>query len=494
MPPLGLFQSKSGPRTALLNLSGVGAGYFYLKNWLFFGINVVVTLALLVTAAVLGAADNLLVWVPTLLGWVLVTVVHGLFAGRAHDRRLMARGEQPSARPLPMILAACLVLAMAVSLVGVWQTGEWRLRVADAAHERGECGDAIDGYNAVESGFQLSMSPSLMSRARDGVEACELLRRAQSDVDNEAYDHALESYSEYFAHRASRWEDTDGSVAEVHLDYATQLATEADELYNGEVTDEVEETFRQAQETYTFVAEDFADTPAANEVPEALVDLYSLATGDYAGENWCGAIAQIGMFDELSWESAPEIADRIEEERPNAALNCGWDEVDAENYDGAEDQVAFLTADYPDHEADDVEDLERHIGAGRLDQEMDLLSVFGSSSIDDMTPVSTGGGDKVTIEFTNHSPDDIRFLFVGPDAVHGEEGAAGCDGCEIYSSPPSAETCFGEGEVLKVELNPGEYRIMVTSTESGFGSQPLHGTKNLKAGESYESCYYQVEN
>lgn len=490
LPPLGLFQSKSGLRAALLNLSGVGAGYFYLRNRLFFGINVGVTIALLVTAAILGAADDLLVWVPSLLVWVLITVVHGLFAGRAHDRRLLARGEQPSAKPMPMILAACLVLVMIVSLVGVWQAGEWRLRVADAAHARGDCDTAIDGYNMVESGFQLSMSPGLMDRARSGVEACELLRRAQSDVENEAYDHALESYGEYFAHEHSRWEDTDGSVAEVHLDYASQLATEADELYSGEVTEEVEETFRQAQETYTFVAEDFSDTPAAAEVPTALGDLYDLATADYAAENWCGAFDQIGMFDDLTWDSAPEIADRIEEERPDAALKCGWDQVDTGDFDGAEETAEYLEATYPDHEADEVEDLVRHAGAGRVEAEMDRAVLLGESEIE-TAPWETGGGDKVSIQYVNHTDEEMVFLYVGPDAVHGEVVIEPCADCDS-SSPPTDASCLNDANAMDLKLDPGEYRILINATNDFF-TRPLHNTINMKAGETYADCFYREQ-
>ncbi|WP_017543091.1 tetratricopeptide repeat protein [Nocardiopsis prasina] len=493
LPPLGLFKSKAGLRAALLNLSGVGAGYFYLRSWVFFGINLAVTLGLLVTAAVMGAADNLLTWAPALLTWVLVTVVHGLFAGRKHDRRLMARGEQPTAGSRPVVLAACLVVVMALSLIGVWQTGEWRLRVADTAHAEGDCDTAIDVYGQVEGGFQLSMSPSLMNRARAGGEACEILRRAQSDVANEAYDHALESYTDYFAHAGSRWEDTDGSIAEIHFDYAAQLAADADQTYTGTVTDEVREAFRQAQETYAFIAEDFSDTPSAAQVPDALVELYDVATGDYQSENWCSAFDQIEMFDDLSWDAAPDIAERIEEERPDAALNCGWAQVDSGDLDDADETVEYLEASYPDYETDDVEKLTKHIGAGRIEQKMDLQTIFGESSIEDMSPYETGGGDKVVIEFTNNSPEEMHFMYVGPDAVHGEEFTDPCEGCEVYSSPPTGNSCFDDGEVMRIELDPGEYRLMITSTESGFG-KPLHGTKNLKAGETYKSCYYKMEN
>ncbi|MBE1460296.1 hypothetical protein H4W79_004510 [Nocardiopsis terrae] len=490
LPPLGLFKSKSGLRAALMNLSGVGAGYFYLRSWVFFGINLAVTLGLLVAAAIMGAADDLLIWAPAILVWILITAVHGLFAGRAHDRRLLARGEQPPAKPVTLVLAACLALVMAVSLLGVWQTGEWRLRVADAAHARGDCDTAIDVYGQVESGFQLSMSPSLMDRARSGSEACQILSRAQSDVDNEAFDHALESYSDYFAHEASRWEDTDGSIADIHLDYASQLAADADELYSGEVTEEVRETFRQAQETYAFVAEDFSDTPAAAEVPAALNDLYDLATGDYSAESWCSASDQIGMFDDLSWDAAPEIADRIEEERPDAALKCGWAQVDAGDFDDAEARADFLTAEYPDHEADEVEDLVRHVGAGRIEEEMDTAVLLGESDLD-AAAYSTGGGDKVSVEYVNYTDEEMRFLYVGPDAVHGEVIIEPCEDCDV-SSPPTDTSCMSDPNAMDLTLDPGKYRIVIGSTENLF-DRPLHGDVDMKAGETYADCFYRGE-
>ncbi|WP_017578764.1 DUF1109 domain-containing protein [Nocardiopsis valliformis] len=532
LPPLGLFKSKVGRRVALLNLSGVGAGFFHLRSWVFFGINLAVTIGLLVTAAIMGAADNLLTWAPALLAWVLLTVVIGLFAGRQHERRLLVRGEQPAVKGKPVVLAACLVVVMILSLVGVWQTGEWRLRVADAAHARGDCDTAIDVYGQVESGFQLSMSPSLMNKARAGSEACQMLARAQRDVKSENYDHAIESYSKYFAHDASRWEDTDGSVAQVNFDYAAQLAAEAEELF-AEAEDLFEElggsfdeymfewvpadpdeqeqqqvnqdeakaafdeamvAYEGALAAYEFVAEEFSDAPLDADMPTALVDFYNEATADYADENWCVASFKIGFFadEDFSWDAAPELGERIEEEHPDSILNCGWAHLDAGDVEDAEQTVEYLEASYPDHEADDVEDLTKHIGAGYIEQEMDRQTLFGETELD-LSPFSTGNGDKVTLKFTNNSPGEMHFMYVGPDAVHGEEFVDACEDCEVYSSPPTGNSCFDDGDVMEIKLDPGKYRLMVTFTDSLFG-QPITGNVDLKAGETYENCYFRVEN
>ncbi|MES0834612.1 DUF1109 domain-containing protein [Nocardiopsis tropica] len=493
-PRMPVLSSPSAVRASLLNASGLGAGYAYLRQWPFFAAAVAVTAGLLVTAAVLGAADNLLVWAPVLLAWFAAAAVHGLFAGRSRDERALTRGEQPARNRAALLTAGGLVLVMAASVAGVWQAGEWRLRVADAAHARGECGpsEAVAAYGSVEDLFQLSFSPSLMSRARAGAEACALLERAQGDVASGDFGQALDSYSAYFAHGSSRWEDADGEIADIHFSYAADLAATAEEGFDGEVTEEYRESMRQAHEVYSVIPVDYAGTEAAGDVPAALAELYGTGTAEYAAENWCAAFDQIDLFNDLSWEGAPEIADRLAEERPDAAFNCGWEHVEEGRFDPAETMVALLGDEYPDHEADEVERMVVHIGAGRVEAEMDTLTTIGEV---DFAPEPTGGsGNGMTVlEITNNTPYEMRFLYVGPDRVHDEVVTEACEECETYSSPPTGNSCFDNGEVMRLELEPGEYRVLLTSNEGFFGAAPLHGTVDFGAGDLYESCYFITE-
>ncbi len=492
-PPrrLGLFSSPTALHTAALNATGTGAGYLRIKRWPFFAAALAVTLVLLVAAAVLGAADNPLLWTPVLLVWFLAAAVHGLFAGRAHDERILAQGGTPPRSALPYLTAGGLAVALVVSLTGVWQLGEWRLRVADAAHARGDCGpsEAVAAYESVEDFFQLSFSSSLMDRARAGTAACGLLERAQGDVDAEDYEQALDSYATYFEHPAARWQDTDGEVADIHFSYAADLLENADAAFGGEVTPEYTEDVRRAHEVFAIIPVDYEGTEAAGRVPEALVDLYETGT-NRLGSQWCVGLDQIDLLADLDWAAAPDIPDRIAQERPEAALECGWESVESQEFDRADAMVEILEAEYADYEADDVEKMVTHIGAGRIEQEMDLLTVVGDTSLD-TTPTGGSGNDKFVFEIVNHSPYELRFLYVGPDKVHGEVTAAPCDDCDSYppDSPPSYDSCFGEGETLKVELDPGEYRIVVANSDSLF-TRPMHGTVKLGGGDLSESCYY----
>ncbi|WP_150238246.1 phage holin family protein [Nocardiopsis quinghaiensis] len=490
---LGLFSSPSGLRAALLNASGTGAGYVYLRQWPFFAGALIITVGLLVTAAIMGAADNVLLWAAVFAAWFVVAAVLGLFAGRSRDERVLNRGEQPSKGATPLLVAAGLVVVLLVSLTGVWQAGEWRLRVADAAHARGECGgsEAVAAYGSVENLFQLSFSPSLMQRARAGAEACALLERAQVEVSAEEYEQALNSYGSYFAHPASRWEDTDGEVADIHLSYAANLVSVAEEGFNGEVTEDYRESMRRAHEVYSVIPVDYEGTEAAGNVPTALSELYETGTSQYAAENWCAGFDQVEMFSDLVWDTVPEVAERIVSERPDAALKCGWEHVGEGRFAPAEDMVDLLEEEYPDHEADDVEKMVVHIGAGRIESEMDTLTAIGEV---DFAPAPTGGSgnDKAVLEITNNSPYEMRFLYVGPDKVHEEILTPACEDCEAYSSPPTGNSCFDKGEVMKVEFEPGEYRVLLTSNDSLFAA-PLHGNVDFGAGDKYESCYYITE-
>ncbi|NYH53271.1 hypothetical protein HNR06_002860 [Nocardiopsis arvandica] len=490
---LGLFSSPSAVRASLLNASGMGAGYFYLRQWPFFAAALIITVGLLVTAAVIGAADNVLLWVAVFAAWFVAAAVHGLFAGRSRDEHVLNRGEQPGRGVMPLLVAGGLVVALLASLTGVWQAGEWRLRVADAAHARGECGEteAVDAYGSVEDLFQLSFSPSLMERARSGAEACALLEQAQADVAAEEYEQALSSYGSYFEHPASRWEDTDGEVAGIHLSYAANLVSTAEEDFGGEVTEDYRANMRKAHEIYSVIPVDYEGTEAAGSVPDALTELYETGTSQYAAENWCAGFDQIEMFSDLAWDTVPEVAERMAAERPNAALKCGWEHVEEGGFAPAEEMVDLLKAEYPDHEAEDVEKMVVHIGAGRIESEMDTMTAIGEVEFSP-TPTGSSGNDKTVLEITNNSPYEMRFLYVGPGKVHDEILTPACEDCEAYSSPPTGNSCFEKGEVMKLELKPGEYRVLLTSNDSLFAA-PLHGNVDFKAGDKHESCYYVTE-
>ncbi|GHD27892.1 hypothetical protein GCM10007147_27350 [Nocardiopsis kunsanensis] len=473
-PELGLFSSPSARRAGLLNLSGVGAGYAHLKQWPFFAAALIITTGLLITAGIMGAADSLLVWAPIFLVWILTAVVHGLFAGRARDRRALTRGEPLPRTRGPLLTAAGLVVAVTAALLGVWQTGEWQLRSADALHGEGRCSEAAEAYERIENGFQLSFSPSLMDRAREGTDACARLERAQQGVDDGEFEQALDDYAAYFEMPRSVWKDSDGEIARIHLDFAQNLAEDGD--YEG------------AQEVYSIIPQDYEGTAAAEEAPGALMDLYRDGTSSYGGDDECTAFEEIDVFAGLDWEAAPSVANAIGNEHPDAALGCGWYSLDAGDPDTADDMHTVLAEDYPDHQPDDVENLEQQVGAGFVEQEMDVLVAVGEETLE-LQRTGEGGGDKTTLSFGNDSPYEMKLLYVGPDGEHGEVTAEACEDCEVYDDLPTGD-CPSGIDTLEAEIEPGEYRVVI-----GFPGQGgvLHGESvEFGAGETYEDCFFLV--
>ncbi|MBE2997820.1 DUF1109 domain-containing protein [Nocardiopsis sp. HNM0947] len=473
-PQLGLFSSPSACRTALLNASGLGAGYAYLKQWPFFVAALIITVGLLITAGIMGAADSLLIWVPIFLAWLTASAVHGLVVGRDRDRRALIRGEPLQRTRGPLMLAVGLVLAVTASLTGVWQTGEWQLRSADDLHREGRCTDAVESYERIENGFQISFSSSLMDRAREGAEACAQLQRAEEGIEAGAFEEGLDDYASYFEMPRSVWEDTDGEIADIHLDYAENLAENED--YEG------------AQEIYAIIPQDYEGTDAADAAPGALMELYRDGTSSYGTADECMAFEEIDLFAGLDWDAAPSVETAIDSERPDAALGCGWYSLEAGDPDTADDMHTVLAEEYPDHRTDDVEDLEQHVGAGYVEQEMDELIAVGEETLE-LEVTDEGGGDNATLAFGNDSPHEMKLLYVGADGVHGEVTADACEDCEVYDEPPEGD-CTSGIDTLEAELKPGEYRIVV-----GFPGEGgvLHGeAMEFEAGESYEDCFFLV--
>ncbi|WP_159944131.1 MULTISPECIES: hypothetical protein [unclassified Nocardiopsis] len=329
---------------------------------------------------------------------------------------------------MPFALAAVLVVALVVSVTGVWQAGEWRLRTADAAHARGECAPdgAAAAYESARSLSRLSLSSSLTERALSGAEACALLESARAGAVAGEYGQALDSYGAYSAHPASRWEGTDGELAA----------------------------------------------------------LYEAGTGGYADERWCAGFDQIEVFAHADWEAVPEVAERIAAEHPDAAFRCARESLDEGDLGTAEDVIDLLESEYPDHETDEVGRMAARVGAERLGQRMDAIASFGEEELT-MPPTRSSGAGGSVLEISNGVPYPMRLFYVGPDAVHGEITAPACEGCGTYDTWEQDVPC--SGPVLRAELEPGEYRLLLTW--DGDTGHPWHGTADIAVGGLHEACF-----
>src|SRR6266542_71634 len=72
---------------ALLNLSGLGAGYLYLHRWVRWVVHAAVMAALLVGAYTSEGHENPALWAGAIVGWVLVGVADVALAARRARRR-----------------------------------------------------------------------------------------------------------------------------------------------------------------------------------------------------------------------------------------------------------------------------------------------------------------------------------------------------------------------------------------------------------------------
>ena len=85
----------------------------------------------------------------------------------------------------------------------------------------------------------------------------------------------------------------------------------------------------------------------------------------------------------------------------------------------------------------------------------------------------------------NATPFDLQLAVNGPTATIGT--AAACDTCKVFSSRSSAR-CTLKGPRITLTLPAGKYAVDIRYPDQG--DTPSIGTWSLRAGSSYEGCFY----
>ncbi|MDH7498645.1 MAG: hypothetical protein QHH05_09425, partial [Syntrophomonadaceae bacterium] len=196
----GAFFSPSPPAApfplaaALLNLTGLGLGYLYLRRWIRWAIHLAFTVILLVVAYLMNPAGLPWLWLGIGGAWLVWMVVDGWLQG-ARLRR--AAPERPAGRWwLPTVIG---IVAVALVAGGVWCYlffGQREFDAGMAAYRSGDCRQAIHTMNWVTSFYELTLSPNVATADRTIVE-CSLLVYAENQWQDAAYDEAAAGYETY---------------------------------------------------------------------------------------------------------------------------------------------------------------------------------------------------------------------------------------------------------------------------------------------------------
>ncbi len=497
---------RRGWTAVLLNGTGWGLGFVYLRLW---GKAVrywVATVLLVVFANILNASGTPVVWLVVYALWLL----GAMFSGWRHG----IRGETATVRaPAYAPVAGAVVLALvATGLVFYRAVPAGELDSAETAHAGGDCAEASDHYErASASQYEFTLSPAL-AEARDGLAACELLLGAEQAAEQDDYAAALLGYEHYLNRfdGAPPFADAASRVPVLRLEAADAVAERAAENDAWEGDD----GYLAAIEGYFQLRADYPDSPEAGQVEERVRGIYDIRTAPLADQRYCEVTDALGQFaglaDEFDEPEAHDLSDRANDALPEAhygcasayedndkpclaapefeaaaaapaasermadragsalrdtLYDCGQARYQAGSYVEARDSLQQLLDDYPDDaRAGDAEDLLIAIDIAEISEDSD------TGELPDPDQAGSGAAGVATVEIENGSSETLEILYTGPET--GRTTIDACTGCR--------ET---------LTLVPGDYEV-VAQASSDSTVVPFYGTWELNSGYAYSNYFY----
>ena len=475
------WRDSTAVTAALLNASGVGLGYAYLRRWRHVAVYWV---GLLVW---LWLASSTVFWLLVIVAWVGAAVVLAFRAGTSVDHRL-ARPPHPwrpaAAGVAFLVLAAGLVIDHRAS-------AHQALDAGDKAHARGDCEDAIGHYDRVSHDHNLSFTAAL-DRAADHRRVCRLLLAARRSAADGSFTAAISDYELYLGNDGAPFLDgADAELATVRSGYAVSLADEGDA-----------DGLQAAYDQYVVVVDEHPDSPEAASAPDDVAAMYEAATADLTEGRHCDAIGNLDLFASLPGDDglSDAVVAQAQQSLPVATLGCGSARLDADNFDTAERMLDRVVADVPGTPlAEEAAALLVVLAAEREQQQIrDEIADLGTDSgeLAPPTPSGSAPGGVVTVEVVNGSPRALELLYSGPETGRlALEACADCVERSVFvpSTPlfPDVDTCGTPSSPRRtVTLPAGTYDVAVKATDGEGAVTPFSGSWTLASGTAYSDCYY----
>lgn len=480
-PTVDLAGRRRDPRiAALLNASGLAAGYLYLGRWARAAVTVAVTAVVVWFAAAHTASKS-----PTL--WFTIAAL-GVGAAMYDAWRLarpphaMATADPVPRRPLAAALA--LLLLIVAGFVGYQAAGRSALADARAAHSAGDCPTALDRYASIQARYELTLT-SVTSTARADRRECHDLLRAEAALAAGNYgsaptefDTQLRRYPDGLLIARAR-----AGRAEAYLQRGRQSLARAAKKKDAELLS----LLSSAVADYTLIVTDHAGTAQAAAVRTDLDRAYATALAG-AGARPCVTIPVLTYLGSVSLAAARTGAARARAALPGALYGCGLAELGAGRYSSAIEHLTTFITGYP---------RDSRVAKARQKRIAAEVAEVGSGATGDLAPLErTGSGPSgtATVEVVNDSPYPLEILYSGPVAE--QLTIPACPTCTVRSSLPllsryfGGPTCGGDGVPSRtLRLRPGSYQVVVR-TSAGGGPRPYSGSWKLAGGARYDNCYY----
>ncbi|WP_035697673.1 hypothetical protein, partial [Glycomyces tenuis] len=337
--------TRLGATAVLLNLSGLGLGYHYLRRFRIGFAHLAGTAALLVACVAGAVARAPQLWAAVAVLWLCWTAVHTWI--------LASRSPSDSRRPRwPVIAAAAMVpVVLAAGVASLRWAAAAELDEGLAAHEAGDCETARSHYGRLVTLYGLAFSEA-SATALEQQRQCELLAEARGVAAEGDFEASFAAYEEYLAEEDAVAVGTvREELARAHLDYAEALWSEHPPTAPFRA-------YTDAFGQYGIVLADFPDSEAAGLVEESALAGYRAYREAIPEGEECDSRGPVRYFidaptlpsveDSAALETAEAVAAEAAAELPGLLFTCGVDAYDSDNLSTAESLLRELVDDYPD--------------------------------------------------------------------------------------------------------------------------------------------------
>lgn len=507
---------RSPLAAALLNLTGLGLGYAYVRRWWRLGLHLLVTTGLVVIAFVTGGGGLPWLWAGVAalwLGWMAVDgwrIAAGWFA----------RPASAAGHVLPVGLALLAVAAVVAGYAGYAAAGRATVADAIAARDAGDCEPAVRGFELATGVYELAFLPTAEQAESGRAECAQYLEAVRAEQSGDLGE-AVRLHRTFAEERPGsvlvRYAESE--LLRVGLSWATELREAGDPTQAIEVLQELRPVAGDDAVAADRIAEELAATylaraeesrqeaatlsggPQADAVRAALADLLAVQEGDLAGTDAAAGAPALarGVYDTAAttWAGAPCDAlptlDHVSglddartggaaaaavAERPRQLFACGVQRYESGAHGAAAEAFDAFVAGYP-ADPQVAQARANAIAARAAEVAGGALALPGPYAGDDVGPVQ--------VTFYNDSPEEVRVYVVGATAH--EVVLPPCTTCPPrYATAEEACPSFDGRPSAAVQLGAGTFTVV-----GRFASaDPDVGTDTFESGFVYTSCFYVV--
>jgi Tetratricopeptide repeat len=477
---------RSAVAAALLNLTGFGLGYAYLRCWFRAIACPVVAVLLVVVAFTNDAASTPWLWRILAALWVAATAVDAWWVARTGPRPQTRRQ-----RLQPVAVGVVAVLAVVGGHLGYGAAGRATYAAGLEAQGRADCIAANRAFDLVTGPFELTLSRDVPAAAVRRAECAAFLAAEQAEsagnhaaaaagyrdfrrdhpnslLDGVARENVIRVLTAWAGELRESGElsgaidryrdllgelDGDPRIAQAREDlaatYVDRAAVTRETMLAMAGSARVA-ALQMAMDDLLMVGQDLADTASAAEVPQAILDTFAQANNAVAEGRFCDALLVLDYA--VTLPESTGVAAVAHADRARSLSECGLASFHAGDLTGAITRFQTLVAEYPN---------DPRVAQARSALIAAEVGRTASVPIPLPAPIDVSGSEPVVLY--NAVSTEVRVLVTGPTAH--EITLPGCPGCpRVYEEGESCPGAAGKPSTM-IQLRPGTYHVLQDRAE-----------------------------